>query len=281
MYRKSGYKRTYPKRKFAPKKKSMVLPYGKNTRYNPKAGQARTKKATQQINSSVYQSDEAGKNDPVSVAMDTQGDCVSAVSQGTAVYQCTGTTIFCKSLYVQYEVKLNPISFSDDANPPAIFATSQVGGAKVYQEVAKAKNVRVVVIQDRAPNGTVPKLSDIYTNEHESVAPPNITWISGPAAPATASTTLMLDPDKSRRFKVLMNEVVTVSLSDPIVHGEKYIPLNFFTTFAGNTGDPNPNHIITNGIYIFTFCESDFTIADNSSRAAPRRTWTAKLRFEP
>lgn len=233
-----------------------------------------------------------GINQPVMGDVASEARSISHIQQGTAVYQCTGTTVFAKSVYVQAELKLDPRSFIDGADPPPVFVPPQDGNARVFAGIVKAKNVRFVVFQDRAPNGTVARISDIYKMAANLIYPPpappnpqthgpNISWISGNAGGASATATLMLDPDKSRRFKILMNEVVTLTLDTPIAFVEKYIPLNFFITYAGNSAAPTPEQIITNGIYILCFTEGDLSSQENSARAMPRYAYTAKLRFEP
>lgn len=283
-------KRKFPTKKYQTQKKSMVLPYGKNIRY--KKPTRRTKKAVQQINAAVYQNGNAWTSRDVSVALNTPFTQISAVTQGTAVDQCTGTTVYAKSLYVQAQVMCHPETFGDaTANTfpeKQLCGPSYSGGTRLtFPEVAKAKNVRLVVLLDRAPNGTVPQINDVYKTNIRDVlnsAPPNVKNYSDAALAASATSLLMLDPDKSRRFKILMNQVVTCNLNDPMIHIEKYIPLNFYITYSGNTGAPNdatPAMLITNGIYILAFTEAEGTVNADQNKCVPRWAYTAKLRFEP
>lgn len=287
MY-KTGTKRKFPTKKYQTPKKSMVLPYGKNIRYRKPV--RRTKKAIQQINSIQYVN-ALGKADPVSTALDTQFYPVSAVTQGTAVDQCTGTTIYAKSLYFQCQVAINPSVAAN--NSADLFTANNNQGLENNQGLlayAKAKNVRVVVLLDRAPNGTVPKFNDVYKTVATNAATvpnyrlPNVKNPTDPGAhganPNAATPLVMLDPDKTRRFKILMNEIVTVSLNDPCVHLEKYIPLNFYITMSGNnTAVPEGTQLITNGVYCLAFTEPErVPTADVFN---PAWAFTSKMRFEP
>lgn len=277
MYKKnSGYKRKLPSKKFQTQKKSMVLPYGKNVRYRP--APKRTKKAVQQINSIQF-INAAGKADEVAVTTAASFQAVSAIKQGTKVDECTGTSVYAKSLYFQAEVTASP-AFDTAANTD-VFAgdgAQHVPSQSLRADVVKAKNVRVVVLLDRAPNGTLANISDVYKITPAISQAQNYSNVA--LAAADASSLLMLDPDKTRRFKILMNEVVNVSLNNPIVHIEKYIPLNFYMTFTNNAAAASHETIITNGIYVCAFTSPSSGL-DNPEYVRPLWAFSSKLRFEP
>lgn len=277
MYKKnSGYKRKLPTRKYQTQKKSMVLPYGKNVRYRP--APKRTKKAVQQINSIQY-INAVGLADQVAVATATTFQTVSAIKQGTKVDECTGTSVYAKSLYFQAEITASP-AFDTNANDDVFVGNvaTNVPSQALRADVVKAKNVRVVVLLDRAPNGTRATISDVYKCEP---APPQAqNYTAAALGQGDASSLLMLDPDKTRRFKILMNEVVSVSLNSPVVHIEKYIPLNFYMTFTNNTADPTYANIITNGIYVAAFTSPSKGL-QNPNYIRPLWAFSSKLRFEP
>lgn len=272
----TGYKRKFPAKKYPTQAKSMVLPYGKNIKYRKPS--KRTKKAIQQINSIQYNS--ANRNaDIVPVAGNTPLLQISAIKQGTGVDNCVGTQVYAKSLYVQMQVSISPrINPGNDA---AIVAYVENGGIVGTVYAAKAKNVRVAVILDRSPNGTLPTLADVY----KQTIVPNIKGYYGNGPEGQASSLLMLDPNKTRRFKVLMNEIITVSFDTPCVHFEKYIPLNFFIQMNGNNGGagggdpPSYEWLVTNGIYIVAFTEPE--TCTNPTWHNPFWAFTSKLRFEP
>lgn len=211
---------------------------------------------------------------------------LNPVVQGSGVENCTGTTIYCKSLYIQGEISIN-------ANLPQITVGNvygvAAGGNKENQGVAgsclltasKAANVRVVVLLDKAPNSTNATIADVYKI---APVPCNIKNFNTLDAGATATPTLALDPDKTRRFKILYNEVFTVTMDTPLVHYEKYIPLNFYTVLTGNDRIPDGSNghqlLVTNGIYFLAFTSPADTTAD-PDLYTPFITMVSKLRFEP
>lgn len=288
MY-KTGTKRKFPTKKYQTPKKSMVLPYGKNVRYRKPV--RRTKKAVQQVNSIQYVNS-LGKADPVSTALDTQFFGISAVGQGTSVDQCTGTTIYAKSLYFQCQVSISPtVALADNADLFTAPGAQNLINNQGLVSYGKAKNVRVVILLDRAPNGTVPRFNDVYkTAATNPGAVPNyrLPNVKNPqdagghvANPNAATPLVMLDPDKTRRFKILMNEIVTVNVNDPCVHIEKYIPLNFYITLSGNTTNPpESTQLITNGIYCLAFTEPE-RVPELPNAFVPFWAFTSKMRFEP
>lgn len=280
MNRTAGYKRKFPTKKYPTPKKSMVLPYGKNIRY--KKPTRRTKKATQQINSKQFisQTSQAGR---VATATDSEFVAINWIQQGSTVEECTGTSVYVKSLYVQGQVSITPTP-DEDGN----FISMRVNngcnfpGNRAPLSFAHARNVRIVVLLDRAPNGTVPKLDDVYL---VAPIPPCIKNITGAdAGGATMTPCVTLDPDKSRRFKVLMNQIVQLNYyNDQIVHFEKYIPLNMMVTMTGNNVANIANAkrwLITNGVYIQAFTDIELEATDQV-KWTPRWVWHAKLRFEP
>lgn len=196
----------------------------------------------------------------------TQFMCISDVVQGNAIDQCVGTQIYAKSIYIQVECKM-PVYVGMATNqiiedPPNVnnlalmnrylYTTNNDDDVAFgYPELMKHGLCRVIVIQDRCPNGTLPSLADVYkANQNSTIAstpvnsPPNNTFV-----PGSSSTLMMLDRDKTRRFKVLWNELVSVNFNNPQVHVEKYIPLNFYIQYSGNVGNQNHAHMINNGIY--------------------------------
>lgn len=204
---------------------------------------------------------------------------VSAVVQGTDVDNCNGTSIYAKSIYVQFCVGVNPWRHANGQEYVASNAVPDFSDSAQMDLIAvKAKAVRLVVLLDRAPNGTTPTYNNVYLTANA----PNITGRTVQGNANACSSVACLDPKQTRRFKILMNEVVISSWNNPIVHVEKYIPLNMYMTYSGNNVNaPSGAHIVTNGIYVMAFCDPELNTTSETLLFQPYYTVSSKLRFEP
>lgn len=248
-----------------------------------------TKKATQQLNTKVftfYRKDANGAiASPVNLAVDGRKGqkvsvlgseyltCVSFVTTGSDTNQCIGNQIIARSAYLQCDVSIPAIQVPPDTD---IHGT----GTALSSEWHTANLVRICLIQDKACNGVCPKYSDVFLMDHN----PNIKNNSASTAAGdetTLSTSITLNPDKSRRFKILFNEVVSLSEATPFVHVEKYMKLNFPIMYQNNAGDPAMSQQITNTLFMGVFSNNDQTSTALANEMICNTAWTVKLRFEP
>ena len=147
---------------------------------------------------------------------------------------CNGTSIYAKSIYVQWCLGVNPWRFADGHEFVASQAAPDFSDSAQMDLIAtKAKSVRLVVLLDRAPNGTLPTYNNVYLIADA----PNITGRTVQNANNFCSSVACLDPKQTRRFKILMNEVINISWNNPVIHVEKYIPLNMYMTYSGNNAN--------------------------------------------
>lgn len=175
---------------------------------------------------------------------------LNVINQGTQAYQRIGNRVNNKSLWLTFAVR----SWSDRP-----------------QEITVPCSFRVMVVQDMQPNGSDPQVSTIL----EPIAFDGVNTTVLPMSPHSL--------DNRDRFRTLMDVRDTLNPNgDEIKTYEKFIPLNFTTTYyTGAAGIP-----ITNAIFLLCVSDQPYIIIDNSDPENPVNTYpqpyvkfSSRLRF--
>lgn len=157
--------------------------------------------------------------------------CLCAVPLGTSANNRVGRRIHCKSLYITAR----------------FFAPTNLVGAAA---------VRMIVFQDKQPNGAVPTVGQLLEADH-ILSPMNL--------------------GNAKRFKILADERLPTLLSVDTTEGvliERYLKLNFEMGFTNVAGAIDGTAVLTNGIYMIMFL-GGFTVTSGVALG----TVKTRLRF--
>lgn len=157
-------------------------------------------------------------------------NCLSAIPLGTTANNRVGRRIHAKSLYITGRV----------------FAQTNLVGTAAF---------RMVVFQDKQPNGALPTVTQVLESDH-ILSPLNL--------------------GNAKRFKVLADErgqMVSVDTIEGYLF-ERYIKLNLEIGFTNVAGAVDHTAVLTNGLYMLVFL-GGWTVTSGSSFA----TMKTRLRF--
>lgn len=206
--------------------------------------------------------------------------------QGTNNQGRLGNRVIAKSVNLIMNISRPPFSREDSEKAWASAVDNTGVDVEVLGFARSPYQARVIIFIDMGNNLQVPTINDML--EAGTISAGNTAGLGTGTVPV-ATITSQLRTDATTRFKVLYNDMISLSTDQYHVTYTKYIPLEGLgITYKNSNADPN--QVNNNGVWMFVLGPWTFEAAigaDDAERAtvrnysSPRFDYTSKFRFSP